>query len=161
MNIDVISILVSNPFCYQKNKMVIFPYQELTLTICGYDNWSLKTAPLHHFFSLSFWNIIFPYTYIFIKSFYTYLQMITRQVFLYFFTVGVPIRSLGQEDPLEKKRATHSRILAWKIPWTVEPGGLASKGLQRAEHNWVPPPSGIYITYLCQFHHSPISSLEK
>ena len=161
MNIDVISILVSNPFCYQKNKMVIFPYQELTLTICGYDNWSLKTAPLHHFFSLSFWNIIFPYTYIFIKSLYTYLQMITKQVFLYFFTVGVPIRSLGQEDPLEKKRATHSRILAWKIPWTVEPGGLASKGLQRAKHNWVPPPSGIYITYLCQFHHSPISSLEK
>ena len=34
------------------------------------------------------------------------------------------IRSLGQEDPLEKEMATHSRILAWRIPWTEEPGGL-------------------------------------
>ena len=34
------------------------------------------------------------------------------------------VQSLGQEDPLEKKMATHSRILAWKIPWIEEPGGL-------------------------------------
>ena len=34
------------------------------------------------------------------------------------------VRSLGQEDPLEKEMATHSNILAWKIPWTEEPGGL-------------------------------------
>ena len=34
------------------------------------------------------------------------------------------VRSLGQEDPLEKERATHSSILAWRIPWTEEPGGL-------------------------------------
>ena len=38
------------------------------------------------------------------------------------------VRSLGQEDLLEKKMATHSSILAWKIPWTVEPGRLQSKG---------------------------------
>ena len=38
------------------------------------------------------------------------------------------VRSLGQEDPLEKETATHSRILAWRIPWTEEPGGLQSKG---------------------------------
>ena len=38
---------------------------------------------------------------------------------------------LGQEDPLEKEMATHSSILAWKIPWTEEPGGLESMGLQR------------------------------
>ena len=36
----------------------------------------------------------------------------------------------GQEDPLEKEMATHSSILAWKIPWTEEPGGLQSMGLQ-------------------------------
>jgi len=41
------------------------------------------------------------------------------------------IRSLGQEDPLEKGMATHSSILAWRIPWTEEPGGLQSKGSQR------------------------------
>ena len=40
------------------------------------------------------------------------------------------IRSLGQEDPLEKEMATHSRILAWKILWTEEPGGLLPMGSQ-------------------------------
>ena len=41
------------------------------------------------------------------------------------------VQSLGQEDPLEKAMATHSSILAWEIPWTEEPGGLQSMGLQR------------------------------
>ena len=41
------------------------------------------------------------------------------------------VGSLGQEDPLEKRMATHSSILAWRIPWTEEPGGLQSKGSQR------------------------------
>ena len=45
------------------------------------------------------------------------------------------IQSLGQEDPLEKKIATHSSILAWEIPWTEEPGGLQSMGSQRVGHN--------------------------
>ena len=40
------------------------------------------------------------------------------------------VQSLGQKDPLEKERATHSSILAWEIPWTEEPGGLQSMGLQ-------------------------------
>ena len=40
------------------------------------------------------------------------------------------VRSLGQEDPLEKEMATHSGILAWRIPWTQEPGGLQSMGQQ-------------------------------
>ena len=41
------------------------------------------------------------------------------------------VQSLGQEDLLEKEMATHSSILAWKIPWTEEPGRLQSMGLQR------------------------------
>ena len=41
------------------------------------------------------------------------------------------VQSLGQIDPLEMGMATHSRILAWRIPWTEEPGGLPSMGLQR------------------------------
>ena len=41
------------------------------------------------------------------------------------------VRSLDQEDPLEKGTATHSSILAWRIPWTEEPGGLQSTGSQR------------------------------
>ena len=45
------------------------------------------------------------------------------------------VQSLGQEDPLEKEVATHSSILAWRIPWTEEPGGLQSTGSQRVEHD--------------------------
>ena len=45
------------------------------------------------------------------------------------------VQSLGQEDPLEKEMATHSSILAWKVQWTEEPGGLQSKGSQRVRHN--------------------------
>ena len=45
------------------------------------------------------------------------------------------VQSLGQEDPLEKRMATHSSIRAWKIPWTEEPGRLPSMQLQRAGHD--------------------------
>ena len=47
------------------------------------------------------------------------------------------VRSLGQEDPLEKGMTTHSSIRAWRIPGTEEPGGLQSMGLQRVGHDWV------------------------
>ena len=43
------------------------------------------------------------------------------------------VRSLGQEDPLEKEMATHSSILAWRIPWTEESGGLQSMGSQESD----------------------------
>ena len=46
-----------------------------------------------------------------------------------------PVQSLGQEDPLEKGVANHSSILAWRIPWTEEPGRLQSMGLQRVGHD--------------------------
>ena len=45
------------------------------------------------------------------------------------------VRSLGHEDPVEKGMATHSSILAWRILWTEEPGGLQSTGSQRVGHN--------------------------
>ena len=45
------------------------------------------------------------------------------------------VRSLGGEDPLEKEMATHSTILACRIPWTEEPGGLQSMDLQRVGHD--------------------------
>ena len=46
------------------------------------------------------------------------------------------VQSLGWEDPLEKEMATHSSTLAWKTPWTEEPGELQSMGLQRVRHGW-------------------------
>ena len=48
------------------------------------------------------------------------------------------VRSLGREDPLGKGMATHSSILAWRIPWPEKPGGLQSIGLQRVRHDQVP-----------------------
>ena len=45
------------------------------------------------------------------------------------------VQSLGWEDPLENGMATHSSVLAWKIPWTEEPGKVQSTGSQRVEHN--------------------------
>ena len=52
------------------------------------------------------------------------------------------VQSLGQEDPLEKEIAIHSSILAWKIPWTEELGGLQSMSQKRVRHNLAtkPPP---------------------
>ena len=46
------------------------------------------------------------------------------------------VQSLGQEGPLEKEMATHSTILAWRIPWTKEPGGLQSVGSQDLDMTW-------------------------
>ena len=59
------------------------------------------------------------------------------------------IRSLGQEDPLEKEMATHSSILAWEIPWTEDPGRLQSMGSQRVRHDLVtkqPPQQNNFIS---------------
>ena len=49
--------------------------------------------------------------------------------------IETQVQSLGQEDPLKKGMATHSSVLAWRIPWTEQPGKLQSKGLQRVGHN--------------------------
>ena len=48
---------------------------------------------------------------------------------------GTQVGSLSLKDPLEKEMATHSSILAWRIPWTEEPGGLQSMGSQRVGHD--------------------------
>ena len=47
----------------------------------------------------------------------------------------MPVQCLGQEDPLGEEVAIHSKILAWGVPWTEEPGGLQSMGLQRVTHD--------------------------
>ena len=58
------------------------------------------------------------------------------------------VQSLGQDDLLEKEMATYSSILAWKIPWTEEPGRLQSTGLQRVRNDWVTSLSLQYL-FLC------------
>ena len=56
---------------------------------------------------------------------------------IYLPTQQTKVQSLGWEHPLEKEMATHSSILAWEIPWTEEPGGPQSTGLQRVGHDLV------------------------
>ena len=58
------------------------------------------------------------------------------------------VQSLGWEDPLEEEMATYSSILAWRIPWTEEPGRLQSIGLQRVEHNLATKPPLFKCIYL-------------
>ena len=53
------------------------------------------------------------------------------------------VRCLGWEDPMEVEMATHSNILAWKIPWTEEPGGLQSVRFQRVRHDLVMKQQGL------------------
>ena len=62
------------------------------------------------------------------------------------------VRSLGQEDPLEKEMSTHSNILAWRIAWTEEPGGVQSTGLQRVGHDWVTNTRSHTYTYILFIH---------
>ena len=56
------------------------------------------------------------------------------------------VQSLGGEDVLEEEMATHSSILAWRMPWTKDPGRLQTMGLQRVGHNWMTNP---YFTLPC------------
>ena len=61
------------------------------------------------------------------------------------------VRFVGQEDPLEEGMATHSTILAWKIPWTEEPGRLQSMGSQRVRYDWVTNTWNIHLSSLFTF----------
>ena len=67
------------------------------------------------------------------------------------------VKSLGWEDPLEKGSETHSSILAWRIPWTEEPGGLQSMWSQRVSHNWatntftLKKHQCLFTLFLCQY----------
>ena len=70
------------------------------------------------------------------------LDLITKGILVTQMVKNLPevwenwVRSLSQEDPLEKEMAIHCSTLAWEIPWTEEPGGLQSVELQRVGHNW-------------------------
>ena len=67
------------------------------------------------------------------------------------------VQSLDWEDPLEKEMATHSNILAWKIPWIEEPRSLKSMGLQRGEHDLATKQQQLYIYIYIYIYvgHSP------
>ena len=69
-------------------------------------------------------------------------------IFLYLLSCeGTQVQSLGWEDPLKKGMATHSSILAWRIPWTEEPGRLQSMESQRVRHDWASNTHSIHIFF--------------
>ena len=61
--------------------------------------------------------------------------MVVKILLTYAADPEIQVQSLGPEDPLEKEMVNHSSILAWKIPWTEEPGRLQSVGSHRVEHD--------------------------
>ena len=95
------------------------------------------------------------YIYIYIYKIYVYIwaSLVAQLVKTLPAMQETQVRSLGWEDPLEKEMASHSNILAWRIPWTDEPGRLQSRGLQRVRHNLAnkPPPPRIYSPYFSLF----------
>ena len=64
------------------------------------------------------------------------------------------VRSLGRENTMEKETANHSSILAWKIPWTEEPGGLQSMRSQRVWHYWVTNTHIMFLALICFINES-------
>ena len=77
---------------------------------------------------------------------YSWASLVMQMVKNLLATRETWVWSLGQEDPLEEGLATHSRILAWRIPWTEGPGGLQSRGSQRVRLDWATKHS-MYISF--------------
>ena len=99
----------------------------------------LAYARLHLLFyfnktvDISYWSVILPHLWNSVFSRGLSLRLGAKHLSAMWET---RVRSLGWEDPLEKEMVTHSNTLAWKIPWTEEPGRLQSKGSQRVRHDW-------------------------
>ena len=76
-------------------------------------------------------------TSVFYRAFYAcpWASLVAQMVKRLYAMLETRVQSLGWEDPLEKEMATHSSTLAWKIPWTEEPGRLQSVGSQRVRHD--------------------------
>ena len=91
----------------------------------GENRWLQECMEAPHPFHMHLFNLVSPKLYPFIGSDGSLSAMKETRVW-----------SLGWEDPLEKEMATHSSILAWKIPWMQEPARLQSVGSQGVRHNW-------------------------
>ena len=71
----------------------------------------------------------------------------------------IQVQSPGWKDPLEEEMATHSSILAWRIPWTEQPGGLQSMGSQRVRHDWAANTSTFIYMCVCVCVHCSLLTL--
>ena len=125
-------------------RFLFFPPSSLFLEHCLAGNRPLKNIWMNES-SLKIFNFSSSYFFfkwskmwyhIFKANHYQWTSLVAQMVKNLPAMQETQVRSLGQEDPLEKGKATHPSILAWRIQWTEEPGGLQSVGLQRVGHDW-------------------------
>ena len=120
--------------------------------------WATSYSSLHHSSSIHFLELFWrvheltfskwPQLRVLLSKYYVsiWASLVVQRVKHLPVVQETEVRSLGQEDPLEKEMATHSSILAWRIPWTEEPGGLQSTWLQRVRHDWVTTHTHKYLS---------------
>ena len=104
-------------------------------TVIWLGNFKLSTAAIYLYFPCSqshWWKIIYSVYFMELPRWFSCKILPAMQEMQ-----NASVQSLGQEDPLEEEMATHSIILAWRIPRTEEPGRLQCIGSQRVRHNWV------------------------
>ena len=100
-------------------------------------NWNIVDLQYCVSFKCTAKWISFTYMHCFMYTYTQYMASLVAQSGKNLLAVQeTRVQSLGWEDPLEKEMASHSSILAWKIPWIMEPGRLLSMGLQRLRHDW-------------------------
>ena len=116
-------LFFSLPSSFQINKIPQHGKQHQTFQVSG--------PPLYSGFSPHIITDCLPQCCFTILSPYYFVPSVVKNLPMQ----KTQVQSLDWEDPLGKKMATHSSILAWRIPWTEEPGGLQSIGLQRVGHN--------------------------
>ena len=107
------------------------PYLLTPLAQCAHPRPSPLSWPATSLLSASVSVVLFC----FIDCTFTRASLVAQRVKHPPAVPEAQVQSLGREDPLEKEVATHSSTLAWKIPWTEEPGGLQSTGSQRVGHD--------------------------
>ena len=108
--------------------------------VCSTEQWgSLTKMPLY---TNSIWEVNLLWS--------SRASLVAQLVKNLYAVQETQVWSLGGEDPLEKGMATHSNILAWRTPWTEEPGGLRTTGSQRVGHDW--------LSYTFTFHFAVVPS---
>ena len=119
------ALFITSAFCFPENTYIPFDHPKLSKTNLHFILLRLPESPLENYVIKADWGLLLSYL-CFGGSEVKRLPTM-RETW---------VRSLGWEDLLEKAMATHSSSLAWKIPWTEEPGRLQSMGSQRVGHDW-------------------------
>ena len=143
---------VFNPFVYTpRGRTVVAPFYSPTSNVWRFP--FLHMLPNTYLFSIK--KLFFFNDH---RSGYGWASLVSQRLKRLPAMRETWVQSLGQEDPLEKEMATHSSTLAWRIPWTEEPGRLQSTGSQRVGHDWVTSLSIVgmkwflVVVLICIFH---------